>query len=154
PAGAARRAAPGRPADPHLGPRLRPDDALDGPLARARAAAGPRAFAAAEGPARRLVLGRRRDRGHLAHRHPRRRAAGRADPPLRAVDLIERKRDGAEHTDAEIGWLVEGFLSGEVAPEQMSAWCMAVVFRGLTDGETDALCDALIRSGDTVDLSS
>ena len=73
---------------------------------------------------------------------------------MRAVDLIERKRDGAEHSDAELAWLVDGFLSGEVAAEQMSAWCMAVVFRGLSDAETDALCDALIRSGDTVDLSS
>ncbi len=73
---------------------------------------------------------------------------------MRAVDLIERKRDGAEHAAAEIAWLVDGFLAGEVAPEQMSAWCMAVVFRGLTDAETDALCDAMVRSGDTVDLSS
>jgi pyrimidine-nucleoside phosphorylase len=72
---------------------------------------------------------------------------------IRAVDLIERKRDGAEHTPDEIAWLVEGFTAGDVAAEQMSAWCMAVVFRGLSDRETDALCDAMVRSGETIDLA-
>ena len=44
--------------------------------------------------------------------------------------------------------LVDGFLCGEVAPEQMSAWCMAVVFRGLTEAEADELCDGDLASGE------
>jgi pyrimidine-nucleoside phosphorylase len=73
---------------------------------------------------------------------------------VRAVDLVEAKRDGGAHSAAEIAWLIDAFTRGEVAAEQMSAWCMAVVFRGLTDDETDALCDAMVGSGEVVDLSS
>ncbi len=50
--------------------------------------------------------------------------------------------------------LVDGFLTGEVAPEQMSAWCMAVVFRGLPDDAIDELCTAMLESGERLDLSS
>jgi pyrimidine-nucleoside phosphorylase len=73
---------------------------------------------------------------------------------VRAAELIAAKRDGGIHSAAEIRWLVDGFLDGSVAPEQMSAWCMAVVWRGLDDAEIDALCAAMVESGDVVDLSS
>ncbi len=73
---------------------------------------------------------------------------------LRAVDLIERKRDGGEHAPGEIAWLVQGYVAGEVAPEQMSAWAMAVVFRGLSDAETHELTQTMVDSGATIDLSS
>jgi pyrimidine-nucleoside phosphorylase len=73
---------------------------------------------------------------------------------VRAVELIERKRDGAEHAPGEITWLIEGFVAGRVAPEQMSAWSMAVVWRGLSDAETHELTQAMIDSGATIDLSS
>ena len=72
---------------------------------------------------------------------------------MRAVDLIAKKRDGGVHEAAEIRFLVDGFLDGRVAPEQMSAWCMAVVWRGLDDAEIDALCAAMVESGDVVDLT-
>ena len=73
---------------------------------------------------------------------------------MRAVELIERKRDGAEHAAGEVTWLVEGFVAGRVAPEQMSAWAMAVVWRGLSDAETHELTQVMIDSGATIDLSS
>ena len=72
---------------------------------------------------------------------------------MRAAELIAAKRDGGVHDAAEIRFLVDGFLDGRVAPEQMSAWCMAVVWRGLDDAEIDALCAAMVESGDVVDLS-
>jgi len=72
---------------------------------------------------------------------------------VRAVDLIAKKRDGGVHDAAEIRFRVDGFLDGRVAPEQMSAWCMAVVWRGLDDAEIDALCAAMVESGDVVDLT-
>ncbi len=72
---------------------------------------------------------------------------------MRAVDLIEQKRDGGEHSPAEIGWLVDGYCRGGVAPEQMSAWAMAVLFRGLSDVETHALTAAMVESGETIDLA-
>ena len=68
---------------------------------------------------------------------------------IRAADLIERKRDGEELSDDEISELVLGFTRGDVPDYQMSAWCMAVYFRGLNGRETHALTDAMIRSGDT-----
>jgi pyrimidine-nucleoside phosphorylase len=72
---------------------------------------------------------------------------------MRAVDLIQAKRDGAELTEAEIRYLIEGYVGGTIPDYQMSAWAMAVFFRGMTAAETAALTLAMAESGDTVDLS-
>ena len=71
---------------------------------------------------------------------------------IRAADLIERKRNGEQLSDEEISELVLGFTRGDVPDYQMAAWCMAVYFKGLTGGETHALTDAMIRSGETLEL--
>ena len=68
---------------------------------------------------------------------------------MRAVDLIERKRQGGELTPDEIKWFVTGFLSGEVEVYQVTAWLMAVYFQGLTPQETSALASAMAYSGET-----
>jgi len=73
---------------------------------------------------------------------------------IRVSELIERKRDGGELSDGEVSELVLGFTRGDVPDYQMAAWCMAVYFCGLTGRETHALTDAMIRSGDTVDLGA
>ena len=71
---------------------------------------------------------------------------------MRAVDLIRKKRDGHPLSVAEIDWMVEG-INGSVADYQWSALLMAIVWRGMTDHETAALTDAMMRSGSVVDLS-
>jgi pyrimidine-nucleoside phosphorylase len=71
---------------------------------------------------------------------------------IRPAELIERKRDGGELTTEEITELVLGHASGEVPDYQMSAFCMAVFFRGMSTAETYAMTDALVRSGATLDL--
>ncbi|HEX2426367.1 MAG TPA: thymidine phosphorylase [Gaiellaceae bacterium] len=73
---------------------------------------------------------------------------------IRAPELIERKRNGGELTDEEMTGLVLGYTRGDVPDYQMAAWCMAVYFRGLTGGETRALTDAMIRSGETLNLGA
>ena len=73
---------------------------------------------------------------------------------ISAVELIQRKRDGHELASAEISELVLGYARGEVPDYQMAAFCMAVYFRGLTSRETFALTDAMIRSGETIDLGA
>jgi pyrimidine-nucleoside phosphorylase len=73
---------------------------------------------------------------------------------IRLPELIERKRNGEELSAEEIGELVLGYARGEVPDYQMAAWCMAVYFRGLNGRETHALTDAMIRSGETLDLGS
>ena len=73
---------------------------------------------------------------------------------IRAADLIERKRNGEELSDEEISELVLGYTRGDVPDYQMAAWCMAVYFKGLSGRETHALTDAMIRSGDTLDLAA
>jgi pyrimidine-nucleoside phosphorylase len=70
------------------------------------------------------------------------------------AELIQRKRDGAELSDAEIGELVLAYARDEVPDYQMAAFCMAAYFRGLTPAETHALTDAMVRSGETIDLSA
>ncbi|RJQ41832.1 MAG: thymidine phosphorylase [Gaiellales bacterium] len=66
--------------------------------------------------------------------------------------LIQKKRDGGEHTGEELSQLVSGFMCGDMPDYQMSAWLMAVVFRGLTPAETLALNDAEVASGERLDL--
>ena len=73
---------------------------------------------------------------------------------IRAADLIEKKRDGEEHSADEISALIDGYNTGSVPDYQMAAWCMAVFFRGLSGRETYALTDAFIRSGETLDLGA
>jgi pyrimidine-nucleoside phosphorylase len=73
---------------------------------------------------------------------------------IRVVDLIERKRDGGELGAEELGELVLAYGRGDVPDEQMSAFAMAVFFRGLSPAETYALTDAMVQSGAVVDLSS
>jgi pyrimidine-nucleoside phosphorylase len=65
--------------------------------------------------------------------------------------LIEKKREGNELTAEEIAYLVSGFTSGEIADYQMSAWAMAVFFRGMTPAETQHLTQAMMESGRTLD---
>jgi pyrimidine-nucleoside phosphorylase len=68
-------------------------------------------------------------------------------------ELLERKRDGHEHTPEEIDRIILGYARGDVPDYQMSAWLMAVVLRGLSADETVAMTDAMVRSGRVVDLS-
>jgi pyrimidine-nucleoside phosphorylase len=72
---------------------------------------------------------------------------------IRAVELIQAKRDGQELTPDQLAELVLGYARGEVPDYQMAAFCMAVYFRGLSSAETFALTDAMIRSGATIDLA-
>jgi pyrimidine-nucleoside phosphorylase len=69
------------------------------------------------------------------------------------VELIAKKRDGGELSDAEVSRFVGALMSGELADYQMSAFCMAVYFQGMTARETAALTHAMLRSGEVIDLS-
>ncbi len=73
---------------------------------------------------------------------------------IRPAELIERKRDGGELTAGEIHELVLGYTSDEIPEYQMAAFLMAVYFRGLSGAETFALTDAMIASGETIDLGA
>jgi pyrimidine-nucleoside phosphorylase len=72
---------------------------------------------------------------------------------VRAYDVIKCKRDGSPLTDAQIRWFLDGFTRGDVAPEQMAALSMAIVFRGLSTEELASWTDAMLRSGVVLDLS-
>jgi pyrimidine-nucleoside phosphorylase len=76
------------------------------------------------------------------------------DTVISPAELIQRKRDGEELGQEEITELILGYARGEVPDYQMSAFCMAVYFRGLSARETFALTDAMIRSGETIDLGA
>ncbi len=73
---------------------------------------------------------------------------------MRAVDIIERKRDGCELSPEEIRWLVRNYVAGRVPDYQMAAWLMAVYHQGMLRTETATLTQAMLESGDTVDLSA
>jgi thymidine phosphorylase len=71
-----------------------------------------------------------------------------------APELIRVKRDGGELSAADISWLIDAYTRGTVADEQMSAMAMAIFFRGLRPAELRAWTDAMIASGQRLDLSS
>jgi len=73
---------------------------------------------------------------------------------FRPIDVIRKKRDGIELSRFEIEALVSAYTAGTIPDYQASAWLMAVVLRGMTRAETAALTDAMLRSGDVLDLSS
>jgi pyrimidine-nucleoside phosphorylase/thymidine phosphorylase len=73
--------------------------------------------------------------------------------PLRVVDLIRKKRDGQELARSEIEALVLGYTRGEIPDYQAAAWLMAGLLRGFTRAETAVLTDAMLRSGEVLDLS-
>src|SRR5215210_2134332 len=71
---------------------------------------------------------------------------------IRAAELIERKRDGGELAPEELHELMLGYARDEIPDYQLAAFCMAVYFRGLTSAETYAMTQAMIATGETVDL--
>ena len=74
--------------------------------------------------------------------------------PFRAVDAIRKKRDAQEHTREEIEQLVSAYTRGQIPDYQVAAWLMAVVLKGMTRAETAALTEAMLHSGEVLDLSS
>ncbi|TMD61985.1 MAG: thymidine phosphorylase [Chloroflexi bacterium] len=72
---------------------------------------------------------------------------------MRAVEIIEKKRDGKRLSAEEIAFFVDGFTRGEIPDYQMSAFLMAVLLRGMDPRETTELTMAMVRSGERLDLS-
>ncbi len=73
---------------------------------------------------------------------------------MRPIDLIRKKRDGAELTREEINFLINRYTRDEIPDYQMSAWLMAAVLRGISRAEAAALTEAMLYSGRVLDLSS
>ncbi|MDD2233591.1 MAG: pyrimidine-nucleoside phosphorylase [Desulfitobacteriaceae bacterium] len=72
---------------------------------------------------------------------------------MRMVDLIEKKKEGLVLTKEEIRYIVEGFVQEHIPDYQISAWAMAVFFRGMNPEETAELTKAMAESGEQLDLS-
>ena len=71
---------------------------------------------------------------------------------MRIVDLIEKKKKGGILTKEEINFLVDSLMDDTAHDYQISAWLMAVYFKSLTEEETAYLTEAMINSGEVVDL--
>jgi len=72
---------------------------------------------------------------------------------VRAVDIIQRKRDGEGLSREEVAFFVDGYTRGRIPDYQASAFAMAVFFRGMTSAETVALTESMMRTGEVLDLS-
>ncbi|MDR2135593.1 MAG: thymidine phosphorylase [Treponema sp.] len=72
---------------------------------------------------------------------------------MRAVDIIMAKRDGRELSREELGFLINGFVAGTIPDYQVSAWAMAVFFRGMSPAETAALTETMLDSGGRMNLA-
>ena len=69
------------------------------------------------------------------------------------VELIKKKRKGEALSKAEPTKIVNGFVSGKIPDYQVAALLMAIYFQGLNNEETAILTDAMMRSGELIDLS-
>ena len=69
------------------------------------------------------------------------------------TELIAKKRDGEALSTEEIGFMIDGYVRGEIPDYQMSAMCMAILFRGMDDREILDLTMSMMHSGETLDLS-
>ncbi len=72
---------------------------------------------------------------------------------MRPVDIIVRKRDRYELTEAEINYFIQAYAAGEIPDYQAAAWAMAVLLNGMTDRETKDLTLAMANSGEKIDLT-
>ncbi len=73
---------------------------------------------------------------------------------MRAVDIIRKKRDGAELSREEIEFLVQGTTRDLIPDYQLAAFLMAVVWRGMSNAEVATLTEAMLHSGEVLDLSA
>lgn len=72
---------------------------------------------------------------------------------MQASEIIMKKRDGGRLSRDEIGFIIRGCTGRTIPDYQISAWLMAVFLRGMDDGETACLTDAMLHSGTVMDLS-
>ena len=72
---------------------------------------------------------------------------------MRMYDILQKKRMGEELTKEEISFFVQGYTDGTIPDYQASAFAMAVCCLGMNKRETADLTEAMMCSGDTVDLS-
>lgn len=72
---------------------------------------------------------------------------------MNPVEIIIKKRNGAELVASEIKFFVEGYLNGNISDYQMSAFLMSIYFKGMTSFETSALTNIMLHSGKVLDLS-
>lgn len=73
---------------------------------------------------------------------------------MNVYEIIDKKKRGLELNQTEIEYLINGYVNNEIPDYQISAWLMAVYFRGMTDRELLALTNCMTKSGEIVDLSS
>ena len=73
---------------------------------------------------------------------------------MNVYELIKKKRDGLKLSATEIGFLIDGFVKGQIPDYQMAAFLMAVYFSGMDSAECNELTTAMVDSGDLIDLSA
>lgn len=73
---------------------------------------------------------------------------------MNIIDIIEKKKQNIELTKEEIYFVINEYMSDNIADYQMSALLMAIYFNGMTENETIELTNAMVASGDVVDLSA
>ena len=74
--------------------------------------------------------------------------------PFAAVDVIAAKRDRRELSDDEIDWVIDAYVRGVVADEQMAALAMAILLNGMDDAEIVRWTNAMIDTGERMDFSA